>query len=68
MNPKTIANNLLIHYLLVLLLPGTLVILPPASGNWWLLKGLGALIEKVSVNDNVHFFNLTSSGYDIIID
>jgi hypothetical protein len=25
-----------------------------------------ALIEKVSVNDNVHFLNLASSGYDII--
>jgi hypothetical protein len=24
--------------------------------------------KKVSVNDNVHFLNLTSSGYDIIID
>ena len=24
--------------------------------------------SRVSVNDNVHFLNLTTSGYDVIID
>ena len=42
--PESIARNLLIHYLLVLLVPLTMAILPPASGAWWLLKGLGAII------------------------
>jgi len=47
--PVSIARELLIFYLLILLVPVTMVILPPASGLWWLLKGLGAFIGMATI-------------------
>ena len=64
MNPKSIARNLLIHYLLVLLVPVTLAILPPATGNWWLLKGLGGFIGIVTIGNFLSqpFFHINMIG------
>jgi hypothetical protein len=63
--PESVARNLLIYYLIVLLAPLTMTILPPASGFWLLLKAFGAIIGFASIGN---FLSRTDFHRDIIGD